>query len=407
MLSGCSRGSAGKARSAGTEACGRTSEIGWTTSLRSSGRKASRPTSWWCRTSSSSVPEPAGGEAPPPASSPTSWDSRTWIPCATRCFSNVPQQGPQGSAGHRRGLSVGRKGKDAELRFPEIRGPRRNGGEPRHLRAAVRHSGAGQGAGSAGEEIGEPVRAFRQGRSRRSRPVSGRPRARIRGFPRNLGTHCGGVVITPGPITDYTHVQISPLGYPVIAWEKDGTEEAGLVKIDLLGNRSLAVLRDTLRLVQRNHGVRLDWESFDPWRTSRRGISSPGTDPGVFYVESPATRQLLTKMQRGDYPNLVIASSIIRPAANQYIRTFVKRLHGARTGRCTRSSRTRLPRPSGSWSTRRTCPVSPSTWRDSPSRRPTACARSSPRRTGSEAARISGRSSSGARGARACRRRRS
>jgi error-prone DNA polymerase len=49
----------------------------------------------------------------------------------------------------------------------------------------------------------------------------------------------------------------------------------------------------------------------------------------VFYVESPATRQLLTKMRRGDYENLVIASSIIRPAANKYIRIFVKRLHGA------------------------------------------------------------------------------
>ena len=58
-------------------------------------------------------------------------------------------------------------------------------------------------------------------------------RCRVRPFPRNLGTHCGGVVITPGPVTDYTHVQTSALGYPLIAWEKDATEDAGLVKIDL------------------------------------------------------------------------------------------------------------------------------------------------------------------------------
>ena len=138
------------------------------------------------------------------------------------------------------------------------------------------------------------------------------------------------MVITPGPITDYTHVQISPLGWPVIAWEKDATEEAGLVKIDLLGNRSLAVLRDTLGLVERNHAVRLEWESFDPLSDpDTRDLIAGGKTLGVFYVESPATRQLLTKMQKGDYENLVIASSIIRPAANQYIRTFVKRLHGA------------------------------------------------------------------------------
>ncbi len=180
------------------------------------------------------------------------------------------------------------------------------------------------------EEIGELVRAFRQGRFEDIPPHVRETASHIRGFPRNLGTHCGGVVITPRPITDYTHVQNSPLGWPVIAWEKDAAEEAGLVKIDLLGNRSLAVLRDTLELVERNHSVRLEWESFDPLADpDTRDLIAGGQTLGVFYVESPATRQLLTKMQRGDYENLVIASSIIRPAANQYIRTFVKRLHGA------------------------------------------------------------------------------
>jgi error-prone DNA polymerase len=180
------------------------------------------------------------------------------------------------------------------------------------------------------EEISALVRAFRQGRFEDIPPYVREAAARIRGFPRNLGTHCGGVVITPQPITDYTHVQTSPLGYPVIAWEKDATEEAGLVKIDLLGNRSLAVLRDTLELVEKNHGVRLDWESFDPLADpDTRDLIAGGKTLGVFYVESPATRQLLTKMRKGDYENLVIASSIIRPAANPYIQTFVKRLHGA------------------------------------------------------------------------------
>ena len=54
-----------------------------------------------------------------------------------------------------------------------------------------------------------------------------------------------------------------------------------------------------------------------------------GRTLGIFYVESPATRQLLQKMRAGDYERLVIASSIIRPAANRWIREFVKRLHGA------------------------------------------------------------------------------
>ena len=50
---------------------------------------------------------------------------------------------------------------------------------------------------------------------------------------------------------------------------------------------------------------------------------------GVFYVESPAMRQLQLKTGRGDFEHLVIHSSIIRPAANRYIREYIRRLHGA------------------------------------------------------------------------------
>ena len=153
--------------------------------------------------------------------------------------------------------------------------------------------------------------------------------ARLRGFPRHIGTHCGGVVITPGPVTDYTHVQISPLGLPVIAWEKGGAEDAGLVKIDLLGNRSLAVLRDCIRLVGRKQDKEIVWEHFYPIdEPETRSLIECGDTLGVFYVESPATRLLLKKMGKGDFEHLIVASSIIRPAANKFIREYVKRLRG-------------------------------------------------------------------------------
>lgn len=152
---------------------------------------------------------------------------------------------------------------------------------------------------------------------------------RIRGMPRHLGTHPGGVVVTPGPLDNYTHVQISQLGYPVMAWEKEGTEQMGLVKIDLLGNRSLGVLRDTIRLVNRRCNKNISWRRFNPLNDRRtRALIERGDTLGVFYIESPATRQLLKKMGRADYEKLVIASSIIRPAANRYIEQFVRRLHG-------------------------------------------------------------------------------
>ena len=156
---------------------------------------------------------------------------------------------------------------------------------------------------------------------------------------RNLGLHPGGVVLVPDEIRRYVPVEISASNLPVIQWEKDQTEEAGLVKIDLLGNRSLAVIRDAIAAVARNTGTVIDYATWDP-------ISDPATNDlirrgetmGCFYVESPATRLLLRKLWGGMTPErravadvfeyLVVVSSLIRPAANTFTEDFIRRAHG-------------------------------------------------------------------------------
>jgi DNA polymerase III alpha subunit len=112
-----------------------------------------------------------------------------------------------------------------------------------------------------------------------------------------------------------------------MAWDRDSAAAARLVKIDLLGNRSLAVLRDTLRLARRRvqpERLKLVRRDGPTGRMIARGDTL-----GLFYVESPACRQLLRKMGRGDYEHLIIAGSIIRPAASATIRRFLQRLHGS------------------------------------------------------------------------------
>ena len=152
--------------------------------------------------------------------------------------------------------------------------------------------------------------------------------ARLIGIPRYLSVHPGGVVITPGPISDYVPVEYAAKGVPIIQWEKDGTEEAGLVKIDILGNRSLGVIRDCVAAV-RQRGVVLDeigWNPEDDALT--KNAVARGTTMGCFYIESPAMRLLQEKAGSGDFEQLVIQSSIIRPAANEFVREYVRRLHG-------------------------------------------------------------------------------
>ena len=154
--------------------------------------------------------------------------------------------------------------------------------------------------------------------------------ARLETVPRHLGTHCGGVILVPDRVSRYVPVQRSPKGVRIIQWEKDQSEQGGLVKIDLLGNRSLAVIRDALTAVERNTGRRLEYADLDPLDDpATLDLLGRGDSMGVFYVESPAMRQLQLKTRRGDFEHLVIHSSIIRPAANRYIREYIRRLHGA------------------------------------------------------------------------------
>jgi DNA-directed DNA polymerase III PolC len=157
------------------------------------------------------------------------------------------------------------------------------------------------------------------------------------GTPRHLSLHPGGVVIVPGALTDFVPIepaakaldQAPGLRVPVIQFEKDGAEDAGLVKIDLLGNRSLAVIRDGIEAVRVNTGRQLDYTSAEAGQDPEtRALFRAGRTMGVFYTESPASRMLCIKSRAEDYEILVLNTSIIRPASNRFIRIYLERLHG-------------------------------------------------------------------------------
>ncbi|NIQ37451.1 MAG: DNA polymerase III subunit alpha [Proteobacteria bacterium] len=151
----------------------------------------------------------------------------------------------------------------------------------------------------------------------------------IVGYPRHISVHCGGVIIVPKGVTHYVPMELANDGRQVIQWDKDGAEEAGLVKMDILGNRSLAVIRDGLKAVKENYRILIPYSRFSPLQDPRtQEIMRAGQTMGVFYVESPAMRNLQKKAKVGDFEHLVIHSSIIRPAANRFITEYVERLHG-------------------------------------------------------------------------------
>ena len=158
---------------------------------------------------------------------------------------------------------------------------------------------------------------------------------KIIGVLRYSSVHPGGVIIVPDEIKKYVPVLIAPKGIQIVEWEKDQVEDSGLLKIDLLGNRSLAVVRDTIKQINFNYGFEvsknkyLDYHKVQPVGDIKtQQLMKSGKTMGIFYIESPATRQLLAKSRLVDFEHVVIYSSIIRPAANKYINIMLERIHG-------------------------------------------------------------------------------
>jgi DNA polymerase-3 subunit alpha/error-prone DNA polymerase len=165
----------------------------------------------------------------------------------------------------------------------------------------------------------------------------------LAGAPRHLGVHCGGVIITARPLASI--VPVHPAAkripdpdeptllrhIPTIAWEKDGAEDLCLVKIDLLGNRSLAVIQDCIADLKEWDVWDLRFDDEEVWSAETQAdhetmeLLRTGKTVGCFYIESPAMRQLQAKVDDGSFDRLVVHSSIIRPAGMDFITTYIKR----------------------------------------------------------------------------------
>jgi len=153
---------------------------------------------------------------------------------------------------------------------------------------------------------------------------------RLVGQPHLLSVHPGGTVITPGYLWEHAPSQPAPAkdGVSILQWEKDGVESYGLVKLDLLGNRSLAVVRDGLAVLETWGEAPEPHRWFPEQDEATQDLMARGDTIGVFYVESPASRILQQRVGRGDYEHLTIHSSLIRPAANHWVDAYVSRTKG-------------------------------------------------------------------------------
>ncbi len=153
----------------------------------------------------------------------------------------------------------------------------------------------------------------------------------MRGFPYNPSLHPCGVLISNEPILNFTSLFMPPKGMPTTLMDMFTAEDIGLNKFDVLSQRGLGHIRESLSLIKQNHGKEIDIHDVKKFQRDERvkkQIREANTI-GCFYIESPAMRQLLKKLTCDDYSTLVAASSIIRPGVAQsgMMRTYIERYH--------------------------------------------------------------------------------
>ncbi|NNK40051.1 MAG: DNA polymerase III subunit alpha [Winogradskyella sp.] len=143
----------------------------------------------------------------------------------------------------------------------------------------------------------------------------------IQGFPNYLGIHAGGILISERPIHYYTATFMPPKGFATTQFDMVVAEDIGLYKFDILSQRGLGKIKEATEIIAYNHPKKppIDIHDIKRFKQDQRikYLLKNAKAIGCFYVESPAMRMLLKKLQVDNYLGLVAASSIIRPGVAQ------------------------------------------------------------------------------------------
>ena len=153
----------------------------------------------------------------------------------------------------------------------------------------------------------------------------------LQGYPRHLGIHNGGFVISGPPLIDQIPVEPATMMERFVTqWDKDGLEMVGWVKLDVLGLRMLAAISDACDLIEQQTGQRPDLNAlrFDDRRVY--DMICRGETVGVFQVESRAQASLIPRFQPRSFADLTVEIALIRPGPVQanMVQPFLRRRSG-------------------------------------------------------------------------------
>lgn len=138
-------------------------------------------------------------------------------------------------------------------------------------------------------------------------------------YPNQRSMHSCGILISEEPITNYTVLEMPPKGFPIVLFDMHIAEDIGFEKFDILSQRGIGHIDDSVKLIQKNRGITVDIRNtaLSKDEALANSFLERGKTIGCFYIESPAMRGLLRRLKCDNYKTLVAASSIIRPGVAQ------------------------------------------------------------------------------------------
>ncbi len=154
----------------------------------------------------------------------------------------------------------------------------------------------------------------------------------IKNMPNYLSVHAGGILISERPLHYFSATHLPPKGFATTQFDMVIAEDVGLYKFDILAQRGLAKIKETLQILEHNRPgefSKVDIHNIKQFKEDPivNNLIKTAQCMGCFYVESPAMRMLLKKLEVDTYLGLVAASSIIRPgvAKSGMMREYILR----------------------------------------------------------------------------------
>lgn len=150
----------------------------------------------------------------------------------------------------------------------------------------------------------------------------------LEGLARNASTHAAGVVIADRPLTEYLPLCRGTDGEPITQYAMKSVEEIGLLKMDFLGLRTLTVLHEALKIIERTRGLKLSWETLPLDDRATFDLLNRADTVGVFQLESAGMRELSKKIGLDRFDDLIALLALFRPGPMRMLDDYVRRKHG-------------------------------------------------------------------------------